>query len=88
MTKVTCMILQCPTQGRLSQTTLDIVLEPLIDAFNDKVAKIRKLAVVGLSKVGPPTHQLCSASLSYLSKPISFARRNCQYSSRAQPIIG
>ena len=39
------------TQGRLSQVTTENVLEPLLDALNDKVAKIRKLAVLALSKV-------------------------------------
>ncbi|KAF5837785.1 nuclear condensing complex subunit [Dunaliella salina] len=35
----------------LSSATMEELLEPLVGALNDKVAKIRKLAVVALSKV-------------------------------------
>eukprot|EP00983_Pelagomonas_calceolata_P059280 1145843-Pelagomonas_calceolata.AAC.9 len=39
------------TFGVLSSATMEASLEPLMGALNDKVAKIRKLAVMALSKV-------------------------------------
>lgn len=38
-------------EGVLSSATMEASLEPLMGALNDKVAKIRKLAVMALSKV-------------------------------------
>ncbi len=54
----TLLALVVGLQARLSNATVGAILGPLMGAFNDKVAKIRKLAVQALSKVGTWAHGL------------------------------